>query len=136
MSREPRRNFFDAAEDLASPPEGGAAEAWIYGIVLAVPIMVYGFYAFSTEEAIFPNVRTRGAPLVNNEWYVFRTGGLARATAMVYFFAGLAMHAHQFWGNHHILGRYYMILYVLALLGLAVATCIMSVLYVRTAFVV
>jgi hypothetical protein len=115
--REPRRNFFDDAEDLAGPPAEGIVATWGGGLILPIAAIGYGLYCIVTGEATIPNF-TLG-PVVGG---IARTKVVQDAAAtslgLVLCFVGCFAHFHWFWGNHRRLCRYYEPAQVVALVGL------------------
>jgi hypothetical protein len=104
--RSPRRNLFDAASNLDGPPQGGAPEAWVYGVGLALPTFAYGLFCLLMQRAWFLNIPLRGvprAPGMLREW----SGRSAMAFGVVLIAVAAFAHFHWFWSNSPRLSPYY-----------------------------
>jgi hypothetical protein len=92
---------------LDGPPNTGTAEAWGYGVIVAVPLFVYGLFCVVVQRAWLVNVQLRGVPRfpagVLREW----TGHPALALGVVFIGLGALVHFQWFWSNSPRLGRYY-----------------------------
>jgi hypothetical protein len=104
--RSPPRNIFDVASDLSGPPTGGPVEAWLFGVVLAWPLILYGLVCVITRHAWFLSLRVKGLPPppgIFHEW----VGSPAMVLGLVYIGVGLFAHFRWFWSIHRTLYRYY-----------------------------
>lgn len=104
--RSPQPNLFDIASDLEGPPKGGQRSAWLYGVLVAAPLVVYGSVCALTQHAWFVNVQLKGVPGPPGflrEWH----GQPAIALGTVLIGVGAVAHFHWFWSNSPRLGRYY-----------------------------
>jgi hypothetical protein len=101
---------YDLAADIAGPPQGGKPEGWIYGVIIAGPIAMYGLYCLLVQRAWFLAI---GSRFVNNrvprrgpllEEY---DGRLAMALGLVMIAVALYLHFRYFWSQSRRLVRYY-----------------------------
>jgi hypothetical protein len=97
--------LYDTIADVAGPPEGGKAEGWIYGVILALPLAAYGVYCMFTQHAWFFALRIKGIP--PNKIFHLYTGPLAIALGLIWFAVAMYLHFHYFWSQSPRLFRYY-----------------------------
>lgn len=100
-------NLLDAASNLEGPPQGGSAEAWIYGVGVALPAFAYGVFCSIAHRAWFVNVALKGfqpfPPGILREW----VGRPAIALGIMFIGIGAFAHFHWFWSNFPRLAPYY-----------------------------
>jgi len=101
---------YDTVADIAGPPQGGKPEGWIYGVILAGPLAVYGLYCLLTQQAWFLAIGSRFA---NNRvprrgpFLEEYHGRLAMALGLVMIAVALYLHFRFFWSQSRRLVRYY-----------------------------
>jgi hypothetical protein len=113
-------DLFDAASNLDGPPQGGAAEAWIYGVAIAGPVIAYGLVCALTRHAWFVNLQLKGVPAFPAGAFRAWTGASAVALGIVFIGIGSFAHFHWFWSNYSLLSRYYEVGKIASLLVLVV----------------
>ena len=102
--------IYDLAADTAGPPSGGKPEGWIYGVILAGPLAVYGLYCLLTQRAWFLAI---GNSFANNRvprrGPVFEEydGRLAMALGLIIIAVAMYLHFRHFWSQGPRLSRYY-----------------------------
>ena len=102
------------------PPSGGKPEGWLWGMVVAIPLMTYGIICVATRHAWF--LRTYRRRKVDFQGPFFELHDRpAMALGLAIFCLGAMLHFHWYWGNHERLGRYYEIGRFIALLGFTIS---------------
>lgn len=105
--RRPSWNIFDLASDLAEPPNSGSAGAWFFGVLIAVPIVLYGLGCLVIRHAWFFSFDVKGLPTPQGRTFHEWHGGAAMAIGLLYVGVGLFAHFKWFWSSHRCLYRYY-----------------------------
>jgi hypothetical protein len=107
--------LYDTISDIAGPPAGGKPEAWIYGVIAALPLAAYGLYCLISQHAWFPPIGIRGLPQ-QHRGLQEHTGYLAMAQGLVWLAVAMYLHFQYFWSQSPRLFRYYEIGRLIALL--------------------
>lgn len=97
---------YDTISDIAGPPQGGKPEGWIYGVILALPLAVYGLYCMLSQHAWFFAVGIKGVPHEGGAFQEY-TGRLAIALGLSLFALAMYLHFQYFWSQSRRLFRYY-----------------------------
>jgi hypothetical protein len=107
LMRRRRRYSLDAASGLDGPPKGGRAEAWVYGVGVALPAFAYGLFCAFAQRAWFLSPKSDSfAPFqreILREW----NGRPAIALGIVFIAIGAFAQFHWFWSNFPRLAPYY-----------------------------
>jgi hypothetical protein len=119
MSRD--EPFFDVVEAVTSPPSGGKAQMWAWGVGLAAFPFAYGAFCCWTQHAKTINVTFRGVRPVAEGFLLDVQGSPAIALGVLWMFVGSLMHFQWFWGNHPKLANYHEIGKYASVLGIIAA---------------
>lgn len=90
------RTYFDEAEDLANPPEGGRIKQWLAGVMLAAVPIVYGSICIHRGHTTLFG-RGGNADL---------SGEAGTSLAVAYIALGAFLHFHYYWGLSERLSRF------------------------------
>jgi hypothetical protein len=92
-----RKDFEDmvgAGESLSDTAEPNVMAAWIYGVIFALPFIIYGIYCIHTRTAKF---LTRNVLDIIQLHFTPLVGRNAVAIGVSYLGVGCFLHFHYFW---------------------------------------
>lgn len=108
----------DLIDRLTDPPSDGPVQRWVFGTALPIASLTYGMSWILDPPDVF-RLRLPGRYGSTSYLVTSTSVHIPIALGCLLICIALYMHFHWFWGNHRRLSRWYELLQLLSLFGLA-----------------